>query len=215
MKTASYVVLVFLMVISLNGCKTAGEASPFNFLRNKEVKVEKAPEYMSKLSDCVIVMPVEAISEKLERYSPELENALFRHVGEKFKKVIRSNEVRKVSQTNNLIPRFSRDQQKLREKFDCHTVVQGRLVGPGASNFLIWSGHEVGIEITFPDSMSMANIWQGRYVTSRSSGGLSMSPIGVAVDVTRAQMMVMDDDIIASVISDGVRKIMEHFPRSS
>ena len=98
---------------------------------------------------------------------------------------------------------------------NCGTVVKGRLIGPGKRNLVVWSGYEVGIEITFPEVMSMGHIWQGRHVTSRSSGGIPLSPLGAAKGIAEAQLFALDNDVAASVIGDGVRKIMSRFPKVS
>ena len=216
MKIVKILVFLSVAVLSLQGCQTGREASPFTFLEGRQVQVEKVPNYISKLSHCVMVMPVTIVNERLKIYGPNLEDEFARYAREKFDVVIKADEVRKVADTNGYIPTFSRDQQQLRQKLNCETVLQGRLVGPGEKNFLVWSGHEVGIEISFPDALSMKNIWQGRHVTSRSAGGIPLSPVGVLIDTTKAQMMAMNsNDVVASVISDGVRRIMAYFPKVS
>ena len=208
----NFLSLAFLLVLA--SCKTVGESSPFNFLEGSKVQIDAPPHYVLKLSDCVLVLPVKA-DKKLKPYQEALEASLLRHVAEKFNRAISASEVRKVVDSNSLVVSWPKDQQTLRERMDCGTVVTGRLIGPGKQNLVVWSGYEVGIEITFPEVMSMGHIWQGRHVTSRSSGGIPLSPLGSVKDIAGAQLFALDNDVAASVIGDGVRKIMSRFPKVS
>ena len=208
------IALLSAFILSAGGCKTVGETSPFNFLSDRKVQITASNDFTKKLSHCVMVMPVEA-KEHLEPYRGALEASLLRHVSEKFDRAIPASEVRKVADSNMLTLSFQKDLQTLRERMDCNTIVTARLIGPGEQNLIVWSGHEVGIEITFPEPLSRGHIWQGRHVTSRSSGGLPLSPLGAAAEIAEAQLHALDNDIAASVISDGVRRIMSRFPRVS
>lgn len=206
--------LIITLISAVTGCKTVGKQNPFNLLQQSDVKINSSINYTTKLSNCIMVLPVMTTG-KLIPYQKALEEALTRHVSLKFNRVITPSEVTNIADKNMLILKFKKDLQTLRERMNCQSVVRGRLVGPGESNLMFWSGHEVGIEITFPASHSLKPLWQGRHITTRSSGGLPTSPLGAAIDITKAQMLALDDDVEASVISDGVRKIMNHFPKIS
>ena len=208
----NFLSLAFLLVLA--SCKTVGESSPFNFLEGSKVQIDAPPHYVQKLSDCVLVLPVKA-EKNLKPYQEALEASLLRHVAEKFNRAIPASEVRKVADSNMLTLSFQKDLQTLRERMGCNTIVTARLIGPGEKNLIVWSGHEVGIEITFPEAMSLGHIWQGRHVTSRSSGGIPLSPLGAVKDIAGAQLFALDNDVAASVIGDGVRKIMSRFPKVS
>ena len=214
MKRTIAIPLFISFIAALTGCKTVGEQNPFNVLQQSDVKISSSINYTRELSDCVMVLPVKTAG-KLIPYQKALENSLVRNVSLKFNRVIAPSEVINTADKNMLILKFKKDLQTLRERLNCHTIVSGRLVGPGESNLIFWSGHEVGIEITFPALRSLKPLWQGRHITTRSSGGLPTSPIGAAVDITKAQILAFDDDVAASVISDGVRKILQHFPKIS
>ena len=214
MKFTYLIPLATAVALSLSGCQTVGEMSPFKFLEKKDVQVTSSENYMRQLSDCVMVLPVEAKG-KLEPYQDALEASLTRNVSQKFHRVISAADVKNIADTNMLVLKFKKDLQTLRSKMNCGTIVTARLVGPGEKNFVVWSGHEVGIEITFPAPQSLKHLWQGRHVTTRSSGGIPLSPLGAAAEIAEAQMMALDDDVVVSVISDGVRRIMNHFPKVS
>ena len=211
MKLLYKIPVIILVLIALQGCQTIEEVASLKFLKNKSVKVTSSTNYIRKISDCVMVLPVRTTG-PLEPYRDALEASLTRHIAQKFHRVIPASDVRKIADKNMLVLNFKKDLQTLRRKMNCETIVTARLIGPGERNFLIWSGHEVGIEITFPAAHSLKHLWQGRHITSRSSGGIPLSPLGAAIEIAEAQMMALDDDIIVSVISDGVRKILNYFP---
>ncbi len=206
--------LFISIIATLSGCKTIGEQNPFNIMQQNDVKISSSINYTRELSECVMVLPIKAKG-KLKPYQKSLETSLTRNVSLKFNRVISPSEIRNIADKNMLILKFKKDLQTLRERLDCHTIVSGRLVGPGERNLIFWSGHEVGIEITFPAVQSLKHLWQGRHITTRSSGGIPLSPLGAAGEIVEAQMMAFDDDVVNSVISDGVRKIMSHFPKVS
>jgi len=214
MKLTFIIPIIAGIFLSLPGCQTAGEVDPLKFLKKRDVKVTSSANFVRQLSDCVMVLPVEAKG-KLEPYQDALEASLTRNVSQKFYRVISASDVKKLAYTNMLVLKFKKDIQTLRKKMNCDTVVTARLVGPVERNFVGWSGHEVGIEITIPAAHSLKHLWQGRHITSRSSGGIPLSPLGAAVEIAEAQMMALDDDVVVSVISDGVRRILSYFPKVS
>jgi hypothetical protein len=55
-------------------------------------------------------------------------------------------------------------------------------------------------------------LWKARHIADRSDGGLSLSPIGIAVDTYSSTQFLSDREISDSVVDDAVRRIVRSLP---
>ena len=213
MNTGWYMLIVLAVIVS--GCarteykpyEEGGKASvnlyrTVNFYVNPALK-ETPPR-------CVLVLPSQGIGNP--GFTSRIEKALVRHLSDKFPQVV--SGLARDETVNNLafdmaIPVDRRD---FARAINCDTVFEYKISKPRHANMLFWSEIKIGLEARLIRQQDGLELWKARHVARRSDGGLSFSPIGIAVNAYDANALSSDKDIIDSVIEDLVRRLMKSMP---
>lgn len=79
---------------------------------------------------------------------------------------------------------------------------------------VIWAEAAVTLKARLLDLATGAVLWRARYRTARGDGGLPASPLGFAFAMGRAGVLAADDDLLPSVLDDGLRALVATLPDS-
>lgn len=59
---------------------------------------------------------------------------------------------------------------------------------------------------------SKETLWQAYHITSRHQGGIPISPVGLAVNIVKAESLRHDTDIFPSLVDDAIRRVLVSLP---
>jgi hypothetical protein len=180
-------------------------------LRTVAVEVDDA--YFSDFPDCTIIMPTRTAA-GLEYFKPLVEEALGHHMTKKVSRVVGGTERDLRARRAALEVGRTEDRKGLAEATGCKTLLYSRVVGPGHTNLVVWSQVQIGLEVVMLRAADGRVLWKARHIADRSDGGLSLSPIGLAIDTYASTQFSSDRDVAASVVDDAVRRLVRSLPNA-
>lgn len=175
------------------------------------VGVNITPALFDERSDCTIVLPPKAVA-GLDMIEPLVERTLGRHLSQKFARVIDGPKRRTVVRNYSLELRYPADRRDLAAITKCGTYLRTRIAGPGRTNLLVWSQVKIGLELTLIRVRDDRVLWRAMHRTDRSAGGVPFSPVGAIVHVISSASFTLDEDIVDSVVEDGIRRMVRALP---
>ena len=185
-----------------------GGKSPVNLYRTVNFYVN--PALKEDPPRCVLVLPSQGIGNPI--FTSRIEKALVRHLSDNFPRVVsgsaRDAAVKKLA-FDMAIPADRRDFSKV---INCETVFEYRIFKPRHANMLFWSEIKIGLEARLVRLQDGLELWKARHVARRSDGGVSFSPLGLAVNAYDANTLSSDGDAVESVSEDLVRRIVDSIP---
>jgi hypothetical protein len=181
------------------------------FSRQIEFKIAK--DFYHDPPDCIVVLP--SLSDEKGRgmgRSTVVEEALAQQLSGKVARVIGPGE--RDRWVRHLAVNLSRpgDRRVLAHQTRCSFYIQVQPWGGGAVNALIWSQLTVGLKLEVTRASDGHSLWVARHVGTRSSGGLSLSPLSAISNIITVSSFRADDDIPLSLISDVLRRIIVTLP---
>jgi hypothetical protein len=207
------IILIFFVLLS--GC-TRTEYRPYdaegkptpNFSRTVHFKLNS--DYNETPPNCVVVYP--PYSNTNPKLALRIEKTIVRHLSEKVSRVISGKE-RKLK-ANLLAYDLSvpRERKEFAGSEYCEAFLEYNIYQPKNSYMLIWSERRIGLEVKLFSQTNGTEIWKAKHIARRSDGGLSFSPFGLAMNAYEANKFAMDEDIVASISEDLVRRILTTFP---
>jgi len=180
-------------------------------LRTVAVQIDDA--YFSDFPNCTIIMPTRTAA-SLEYFKPLVEEALGHHMTKKVSRVIGGTERDLRARRATLEVGRTEDRRGLAEATGCKTLLYSRVVGPGHTYLVVWSQVQIGLEVVMLRAADGHVLWKARHIADRSDGGLSLSPIGLAIDTYASTQFSSDRDVAASVVDDAVRRLVRSLPNA-
>ena len=163
------------------------------------------------LRDCTIIMPTRTAA-GLGYFKALVEEALAYHMTKKVSRVVGRTERDLRARQAALEPRRTEDRKGLAEATACETLLYSRVVGPGHTYLVVWSQVQIGLEVVMLRAADGHVLWKARHIADRADGGLSLSPIGIAVDTYSSTQFSSDREIAESVVDDAVRRLVRSLP---
>ena len=198
---------IFLLGCSETQYVSYDDGRPTDQIMVRAVEFEVFPTLYEAPPNCVIVLKP-LVEPGLQQFSLPVERAFSRYLSEKVSRVVDGAKRDTIARQMALDLSQKSDLGHLADEPNCGAVLISRIVGPGDTFLLLWSRVQIGIEGQLIRISDGATLWRARHVTGRSDGGLSISPIGIAVDAISSASLVNDKDVTASVADDGVRRLM-------
>ncbi len=177
----------------------------------RTVEFEIRPAFYETPPDCVIVLKPR-VEQGLQQFTLPVEHAFSRYLSERIPRVIDGQMRDAVAKQLAFDLSQKSDLEQFSNKTKCSTVLASRIVGPGHTFLLVWSRIQIGIEGQLIRLSDGAILWRARHLVGRSDGGISISPIGMAVDAVSSASLVNDKDVSVSIADDGVRRLMQSLP---
>lgn len=178
-------------------------------LRTVAVEVDDA--YFSDFPNCTIIMPTRTAT-GLENFKPLVEETLAYHMTKKVSRVVGRAERDLHARQAALEVGRTQDRKGLAVATECKTLLYSRVVGPGHTYLVVWSQVQIGLEVVMLRAADGHVLWKARHIADRSDGGLSLSPIGLAVDAYSSTQFSSDREIAESVVDDAVRRLVRSLP---
>ena len=178
-------------------------------LRTVAVEVDGA--YFDNFPNCTIIMPSRTTT-GLENFKPLVEEALARQMTKKVSRVVGRTERDLRTRQAAIDMRRIEDRKELAKITECETLLYSRVVGPGHTYLVVWSQVQIGLEVVMLRATDGHVLWKARHIAERSDGGLSLSPIGIAVDTYSSAQFSSDQEIAESVVNDAVRRLVRSLP---
>ena len=207
---------IFMICLALlSGCARteykpyeANSDSPINPSRTVYFHVDQS--LTESPPDCVLVLPPQANGPP--GLTSRLEKTLARHLSDRFPRVI-SGSARNAKAINLALDLdIPADRREFTRGLDCDAVFEFRILRPKHTYMLIWSEIRIGLEARLARGRDGRELWKARHVASRSDGGLSLTPLGLAFNAYNANSLSSDGDIVESVTEDLVRRLMKSMP---
>jgi hypothetical protein len=213
MNTGWYMLIVWAVILS--GC-TRTEYKPYEESGKSPVDLYRTvnfyvnPAFREDPPRCVLVLPSQGIGNP--GFTGRIEKALVRHLSDNFLRVVsgsaRDGAVTKLA-FDMAIPADRRD---FSQAINCDTVFEYKILKPRHANMLFWSEIRIGLEARLIRQRDELELWKARHIARRSDGGVSFSPLGLAVNAYDANALSSDGDAVESVTEDLVRRLMKSMP---
>jgi hypothetical protein len=142
----------------------------------------------------------------------QVEQAVIIHLGGKLDQVIGGARRDRILRKQNLDLDHAGDARAFAWKTRCRAVLSWRLTTANETFLLAWGARQIGLELTLRRIGKSDILWQARHVTSRTGGGLPLSPVGLVIDTVRAGQFMDDRDMLPSMIHDVVRRLFTTLP---
>ena len=208
-----YMFIVWAVIVS--GCARTeympyeeGGKSPVNLYRKVNFYID--PILMEAPPNCVLVLPSQGIGNP--GFTNRIEKALVRHLSDNFPRVVsgsaRDVTVKKLA-FDMTIPVDRRD---FAREINCDTVFEYQIFQPKHTNMVFWSEISIGMEARLVRRQDGLELWKAWHVARRSDGGVSFSPLGLAVNAYDANTLSSDGDVVESIYEDLVRRIIRSIP---
>ncbi len=210
--------LKYLLLIPLSllpGCSYT-EHKPFNEAESTSSNFSRIvhsnlnPEFEKAPPKCVVVFQPYSVGNS--DFAKRIENVLIRHLSGKFLRVIGGPERDLKAIRHGFDLTFPADRINLSEVLECGAFLEFQLLRPKHSYFVVWSELKIGLEARLFRQSDGVELWRARHIARRSEGGVSISPVGLAVNAYQANRFSSDDDVIGSVSDDLVRRLMASLP---
>lgn len=177
---------------------------------SRSVKVYLNPTFKEDPPQCVLVFQprIKANPEFLKR----IEKALVRHLSEKFNQVIsgKSRDSKAAKFAFDLA--IPSDRYDFAKQVNCGSVFEFQINQPKHHYAFVWSEIRIGLQARLIRQRDGLELWKARHVARRSDGGVSLSPIELAVNAYYANAFSLDEDVIESVIEDLARRLLRSIP---
>jgi hypothetical protein len=172
-----------------------------------------SPDYDRDPPACVVVKPADAISAR-SVLAADVAQAVTIHLGAKFDRVIGAGQLQRLLAKQRLDLDHPGDARAFAWKTRCRAVLTWKLTSASETFLLAFGARNIGLALTLKRFGKDDILWQARHTTSRTGGGLPLSPIGLVLDTVRAGQFMDDRDMLPSMIHDVVRRLFTTLPQS-
>jgi hypothetical protein len=209
--------LFLILLILISGCSRT-EYKPFGGVERQPVNFSRTvhfylnPEFEKDPPKCVVVFQpyLTGNSDLLER----VEKSLLRHLSEKFSSVVGGKLRDKRAANYAFDLKLPVDRTNFAKSIKCGSFLEFQVLLPKHTYMLVWSELKLGLEVRLFRQRDSVELWRASHVASRSDGGLSFSPLGLAVNAYDANVFFADPEIVDSVSEDLVRRLMASLPNN-
>jgi hypothetical protein len=190
----------------------------YHDLRNNEKSEENTHRKVSfwsseaiykNLYECVFVVPAGGAVSPL---TPLLEASLERHLYEKFRKVIGTRDVKRITDRSLIQPETDKGSRNFAHKTRCQASASIMLKGFKDDFLMFWAQKSLTIEIRLKDAKTGDTLWMASHQAARSDGALPLSPLSAITSVARAIRLSGDSDQFESIVDDAVRRMAKTIP---
>lgn len=158
--------------------------------------------------DCVLVLsPVGP-----EEVGGLLEGALARHMSGRVPRVIGPAERRRDERALAFDLGDEADQRRYAKSVNCAALLRPKITNLENGMALVWSGRRFGAALELIRATDGALLWQASHATSRSDGGVPLSPLSLPMTVFNALRFGQDTDQFPSMVDDAVRRMVVTLP---
>lgn len=199
--------LIILSALFLGGCNSSGqEGIPVHsvFLSTRPVKVQQDNALYAQPVACVTILPTTA--------SPDIEEAVARHLSSRIDRVIGPIERAYLVRRLALDLTHSADQRVFALEAACNYTIEANPYGEGSLYAVFWTRQVVGVHLMLRRAGSDQILWQARYQAARSDGGLPLSPFSAIWNAAEAGAMASDYDVQRSLLDETLRHITDTLP---
>ena len=162
---------------------------------------------------CVVVRSANVESRK-SVLAGTVEKAVTIHLGGKIDRVIGGPERDRILRKQRLDPDHAGDARAFAWKTRCRAVLTWKLTAASETFMLAFGARKIGLELVLKRFGKNQPLWQARHVTSRSGGGLPLSPVGLVLDTVRAGQFMDYKDMLPSMIHDVIRRLFQTLPNT-
>ncbi len=159
---------------------------------------------------CVLVLSSQGVGNPA--FSSRIERALARHLSDNFPRVISGSARDTAAKKHAFDMEIPEDRRDFARAINCDTVFEYKIFRPKHTNMLFWSEISIGLEARLVRQRDGLELWKARHVARRSDGGVSFSPLGLAVNAYDANTLSSDGDAVESISEDLVRRIISSIP---
>ena len=182
----------------------AAEALPWD----REIVYDVDPAIYASPPACVLVAPAAPDTP----LSKTIERALARHLGEKVSRAIGPAERRRAERELALDLSDARDRLHFASASGCAAILEWTVLAATDEYALVFSQRRFGLEVALTLPGGGATLWQAAHVAQRSDGGIPLSLVSVPLAAFEASRFHQDEDIVASMVEDVVRRLFVTLP---
>ncbi|MBT3700508.1 MAG: hypothetical protein HOE62_04415 [Alphaproteobacteria bacterium] len=162
---------------------------------------------------CVVIRSADASSAR-SVLAADVGQAVTIHLQAKFDRVIGPAQLQRLLAKQKLDLDHPGDARAFAWKTRCRAVLTWKLTSASETFLLAFGARNIGLALTLKRFGKDDILWQARHRTSRTGGGLPLSPVGLVVDTVRAGQFMDDRDMLPSMIHDVVRRLFTTLPES-
>lgn len=206
--------LYFPLLLLLTACVTPpayrdvaqdkGEVNP------RDVNYQVFSDLYRDPPDCVVVMA--AKTEDHQDVGAQVSRAVARYMGGKVDRVIFPRHRDRLSQKRGLDLDNAGDRRRFAHQTRCRFYIRAELYDLGDDFVGIYAQKHVGVRLDLARFEDDKPLWQAAHTVWRADGGLPLSPIGAIGGVAQAALFAQDQEVMSSIIDDGVRRMMRTLP---
>jgi len=210
MRNLFFITLIFL----ITGCMTTSyqtvnnvnsETKP-NPPFSKNVIYRVADDLYKEAPDCILIWPTR------DPKMPDVEAAVARFASGRFIRVIGPNIRDREAKKRGLNIENVTDLKTLSHKLKCSSGLQITAGRKSRDYLVVWSQQSLFLTLTLKSVNSDKILWQAQHTASRSSGGLPLSPVSLAINAAEAGLHQADKDVADSLIDDALRRMIITLP---
>jgi hypothetical protein len=162
---------------------------------------------------CAVVVPADIVS-KNSVLAADVALAVGLHLAGKLDRVIGTRELNRILRKQNLDLDHPGDARAFAWKTRCRAILTWKLTSASETFLMAYGARQIGLELILKRIGKTDVLWQARHTTSRSGGGLPLSPVGLVLDSVRTGQFMNDQDMLPSMINDVVRRLFTTLPDS-
>ncbi len=209
------VAAVVLAAVSVAACTTttyrgydgaAEESLPWD----RDIASDVDPAiYLAPLS-CVVVAPTSQGEDS--PLGEIIERALARHLSERVRRVIGPTERRRMERELVFDLNDAGDRRHFGDASGCRAFLDWTVLAAASDYAVVFSQRRFGMEVTLSHPGGGTFLWRAAHVARRTEGGLPLSLVSVPLAAFEATRFHQDEDILASMVDDVVRRVFVTLP---
>ena len=177
---------------------------------DREIVYEVDPAIYATSLACVVVAP--APHGEDSPLAEIIERSLARHLSERVGRVIGPAERRRLERALAFDLSAAGDRRHFGDSTGCSAFLDWTVIAASDEYALVFSQRRFGIEVTLSQAGAATVLWQAAHLTRRAEGGLPLSLVSVPLAAFEATRFHQDQDIVASMVEDAVRRLFVTLP---
>jgi hypothetical protein len=211
----------FIVVVTLAGCtqtKYTNQRDEDKTSSMRAVRMDLKPAFYKKALLCVAVLPTMHSGSDFKELAIFVEQAVSRHLSQRFIRVINSNQRDEIVRRLKLNIFDASDQRRFLKAHKCDALVLPELISVIDDYYIVWSGKSIDIRLRLftpgiePNGNSDELLWIARHATSRNAGSLPLDLLSLGVGAFKASSHSIDAEVHLSLVEDAIRRMMATLP---
>jgi len=212
----AYSALIIAAAIILAGCvqtnyKAVDYAqTPENSPLARQVLFHVDREFYRDPPNCVVVLPT--LGFQNQRLAKEITRTFGQRLTGHVPRVILPLERQRISISQAYNFSVQNDLRRFSARERCGFYARAMNGAASEAFMLLWSEKQVGFTLSLARISDNKTLWWASHTARRGDGGIPLSPMSAINSSAMAGKFYRDDEVIASLMDDAQRRMMQTFP---